>query len=73
MTLPRELTKRFRLIQERGDVKKLQKILPCKHHSNMSLILSGELPTSIAKIEKIKRFIEDREKIIASLTERGVA
>jgi hypothetical protein len=69
MTLPRELTKRFKLIQERGDVKKLQRILRYKDQSNVSLILSGSRPTTIAKIEKIKRFIEDRERVIAALTE----
>lgn len=71
MTLPRELTKRFRLIQERGDVETIKKLLRCKRHSSASLILSGKISTTIAKIEKIKRFIEDREKIVSALTEPG--
>lgn len=68
MTLPRELTKRFRRVQEKGDVKKLQKILRFKNQSNVSLVLSGDRPTTIPKIEKIKLFIEDREKLVASIT-----
>lgn len=68
--LPRELTKRFRLIQERGDVKTVQKLLRFKDQSTASRVLSGEISTTISKIEKIKRFIEDREKIVAALTEK---
>ena len=69
MVLPRELIKRFKLIQERGDVKKLQKLLRYSNQSSVSRVLAGECSTTIPKVEKIKRFIEDREKIVAAITE----
>lgn len=69
MILPAELRKRFRKVKERGDVGSLQKLLRFKDPSNVSAILSGDRGTSIDKIEKIKQFIEDREKLVASITD----
>lgn len=69
MTLPKDLTKRYSKVKERGDGKKLMKLLHFRSHSNVSAILSGDRATTISKIEKIKRFIEDREKIIATIND----
>lgn len=69
MLLPKDLTRRYRKIKDRGDGKTLTKLLRFKDQSNISAILSGDRGTTLAKIEKIKQFIEDREKLVAALSD----
>lgn len=56
-------------MKQRGDGKALMKILRFKNLANVSGVMTGDRSTTLAKIEKIKRFIEAREKVVAAIND----
>lgn len=69
MKLPKDLAKRYRKVKNQGDGKILKKLLKYKNRATVSGVLSGDKSTTLEKIEKIKSFIENRERIVNALTE----
>lgn len=69
MKVPKELTKRYRKVKERGDGMKLTKLLGFKSRFNTSTVINGSRSTTMAKVEKFKRFVEDRELLVLAITE----
>lgn len=67
MIVPKDLTKRFSKVKQKGDIKILMKLLKFKNRSSVSSVMSGDRPTTLDKIEKVKFFIEQREKQIESI------
>lgn len=69
MILPKNLRKRYQKVKQRGTLTALKQATGIQDLTAMHHIMSGKYPTTLAKIAKIKVFIEKYEKQIAQLTD----
>lgn len=65
MLVTLEISERFEKVKEKGDVNRLTKILGFKSHSTTSLVISGKQKTTISRVSKFVKFIENREAKIS--------